>query len=164
MLDDRELESVLDDGLARYSGAEPLAGMEERILQRVCGQRPPKTTAAIAGFACAAAAAVVAFVMLVPVRVEPPTPARMKPKLSEMQWQTTKSDGLPHLQRRARRATILPKQPEFPARTPLTPEERVLLQTASSSTELAKNEEPIAIEPIEVTPIVINDSGAENEP
>jgi hypothetical protein len=163
MVDNSELDSFLDKALARYSQAEPLAGLEERVLQRVRrGQLRRKIAGGLA-MCCLAAAATVGFIVLMPVRVERPSPVEMKLRLPDMRWQTAKSDTPPHLQRRAR-GRVLPKQPDFPARTPLSPEERVLLRGAGSSINLAKNDEPITIEPIEVSPITINDSGAKNEP
>ena len=34
-MDDKELEQILQEGLAAYVGGEPLAGLEDRILARV---------------------------------------------------------------------------------------------------------------------------------
>ena len=162
MPDDCELDTILDSGLAGYTEAEPLAGLEERILQRVRSVRLKRKSGRALAAVCCLAAAIVAFVILLPVRVERPTPVRIKSPLSDVRWQATKGDGLHHLKKRARRA-ILARQPDFPARTPLSSVERVLLQMASSSNEVAKSAEPITIEPIEVSPITTNDSGAEND-
>jgi hypothetical protein len=166
MVDERGLDSILDSGLVRYAGSEPLEGLEQRILQRVRTQRRRYSAGLVGAFWCALMTAL-ALVVFVPRTHD--TGKRGVDTCVDAARTSARATGkaenvrIGAVHKRSRGASLF-KQPEFPARTPLTPDERALLQIGTSATELAISEQPIKIEPIEVSPITIVDSGAEYDP
>jgi hypothetical protein len=162
------LDRMLDDALARYSGAEPLAGLEERVLHRVRAsdvtrRRPVGWAVA---FALAAALVLVAIVVKTPrnpaskprdvARAE--IPAIVEPPRMASQHRRSRVV--------ARRApSPLPKQEQFPGPAPLTAEERALrnfverdpAQAQQVFAQLRKRtNDPIEIQPIQIAPLRIN--------
>lgn len=61
---EKQLDGLLDSALARYGGAEPLHGLEERVLGRLRGQRERRAWWLWGGAAAAALAAVVVVVLM----------------------------------------------------------------------------------------------------
>ena len=57
MNDNEQLDNILDEALSEYREAEPLAGLESRVLQRTAGQRSPLAPARGGGGALRAACA-----------------------------------------------------------------------------------------------------------
>jgi hypothetical protein len=171
-----QLDSMLDDALAVYSAAEPLAGLEKRVLQRLraaeaTSHRPPRWTLA---FAAAAALVLVAIVMRGPrnpapktegvARVEIPAPLRPAAAVDRPRV-TPKHDRGRIAARLSPSPELLPKQEQFPAPAPLTAEERVLRSFVEGHPAEAqqvfaqlqrRSNEPIQIEPIQIAPLLIN--------
>jgi hypothetical protein len=139
-----ELDGWVDGALASYSSAEPLAGLEQRILSRV--RRPRRWWW---GLAIPAAAAIVAVVAIprrqtldVPMPVPPPAVAAVEARPAP-----------PPVQRHRVIAAPLPKQASFPSASPLTAEERLLLQLARNHPEELLT--PAVVDEIEIKPIEI---------
>lgn len=163
-----QLDEILERGLRAYSDAEPLAGLEERVLNRVATVRLGRSgfvwqSAAVTGLAA------LLICVVVGVRLErrsgetvaqwhaPAAPHRdMLPARAEPQREPALAV------RRVRRLERLPKRRQFPTLTPLTGEERVLLALAEQhGTEAQKiladlqerSSQPIVIPPLEIAPI-----------
>ena len=163
MASNDELDRRIDDALAGYSGAEPLAGIEERVLRRVRVATRRRAFGWAAAIAVAAAMVVTVSVVRVP-RVVTPTyrvgvPAVMRPApvLEKARVVTAR-----RVKPRARRARRLPKLEQFPAPTPLTAEERALIafvehHPAEAQQVFAalqkRSHEPIEIQPIQIPPL-----------
>lgn len=150
-----ELDQLLDAALAAYSDREPSAGMEERIMRSAV--RPARRP----WLWWLAAAVPVAACLLVLVTnrdtVEPaPVPPKPAPVIAaEAPKVETPAPRVAHA-RRARRPKA-DKPMLFPAPSPLTAEERGLLQLAAMAPEalLAPTPSTIEIAPIEIPPLEI---------
>jgi hypothetical protein len=158
-----ELDRTIDSALAAYSDAEPLAGLEERVLYRVQAAEAGRRRVLGWAVALVAAASVVMAVIVVraPRHLESkiyivglpavarPVPAAEKPRVAPKQ--RAKSHRL--------RPRPLPKQNQFPAPTPITTEERAVLAFAELSPKDAedafrkRSDEPIEIQPIQIPPL-----------
>jgi hypothetical protein len=169
-----QLNSMLDDALSVYSGAEPLEGLENRILHRVRAGEVKRRRPLRWAFAVAAALVLVAIVMKTPHNPAPKTrdisraeiPAPVSPRAN------VEDPGVAPKRRRrtirARRTLLpesLPKQEQFPAPAPLTAEEQALrtfverrpAEAQQVFAQLQKrSNEPIQIEPIQIAPLQIN--------
>jgi len=148
------IDQIVEEALARYSSAEPLAGLEERVLQRVraAGARPAFRLWHWALAACVPAAAGVALIAVLWLRTPPhglgvtiatPPPPRIA--------------AIPYAPR-----PTLPKIRKLPAPAPLTAQERALLTFATRWPDQAYDlqrriDEPVRIEEIKITPIENND-------
>ncbi|MGA8027577.1 MAG: hypothetical protein WB992_10545 [Bryobacteraceae bacterium] len=158
------LEIILDHALHAYSQAEPLAGLEERILNRTraakverdAGYARPFATASLALLLCLSA-----FVLLRPGHTPgpkiSPVAANRKPTVPRLHLAVQ-----PHLAARSRRRPrVLPKQEQFPTPEPLSAEERILArfvdrdpnEAAKSFASLRNVDAPIAIPPLQITPL-----------
>jgi hypothetical protein len=160
-----EPDRTIDSALAGYSGVEPLAGLEERVLHRVRGAEAGRRRVFGWAVALVAAALVVPVVVVRAPRhsesktytvgipaVTRPVPAVETPRVAPKQ--RVKSHRL--------RPRTLPKQEQFPAPTPITTEERALLafvgqhpaDAQEAFAELQKrSDEPIEIQPIQIPPL-----------
>jgi hypothetical protein len=165
-----ELDSMLDDALACYAGAAPLAGLEERVLHRVHAsdvtrRRPIRSAVA---FALAAALVLVAIVMKTP-RNPAPKPrdtARAEiPAIVEQPRITSQHRRSRVAARRAPSPSPLRKQEQFPTPAALTAEEQVLrsfverdpAQAQQVFAQLRKRtNDPIEIQPIRIAPLRID--------
>ncbi|MEN6536924.1 MAG: hypothetical protein ABFD89_24940 [Bryobacteraceae bacterium] len=182
--DDRdELDELIDSALARYSSAEPLDGLEDRVLRRVQGAQRARHSPwryrlayAIPVFAVVLIAGVALWMgwdeqprardVARNVAVPAPSGAAQGPRASPT---------LPVREARPRHATTkprrtvpaksLPKEECFPSPAPLTAEERALVAWVSRApTEAAqafgdmqkRSIEPIKIEPIQMPPLQMN--------
>jgi hypothetical protein len=166
MEDRDELDRVIDGALARYSGAEPLAGLEERVLNRVRVVETGRRWRLAWAFALVAAVVVVAVVMRTPrqpvlksnglARVIAPAPVRPAPAVEKERVVAKRP-----VRAKARRQRVLPKQEQFPAPAPMTAEERALVafvgqhpaEARQVFAELQKSDEPIEIQPIQIPPL-----------
>ncbi len=155
MGDNEDLDRLLDEGIQSYVAAEPLAGLEQRVLART--RTAPKRNHAPAFLAAAGACAATVILAVAfhttPTPLPVPPPARVaiapiaKPVLVS--------------QRRRRTGHRLPKQPPFPTPQPVTTEEHLLLaliaahpdQTAQAFASLHSQSDPIEIKPIEIKPL-----------
>jgi hypothetical protein len=158
-----DLDKLIDGALAGYSSAEPLAGLEQRVLNRARAERSSRqrrgwwTAVALAASAVAAALVAVApqrrvpapvAVVLPPPQVEPASPAVV-------------SGAAPRpaaAVRRARGPRVLPKRNLFPTPSPLSPQERLLVQLAESRPQLllGRPVDEICIKPIEIAPLQVD--------
>jgi hypothetical protein len=163
MQNNDELDRTIDSALAGYSDAEPLAGLEDRVLHRVrlaeAGRRRVLGWAVV--IAVAASVVMAAIVVWAPRHSESkiyivglpavarPVPAAEKPRVAPKQ--RVKSHRL--------RPRPLLKQNQFPAPTPITTEERAVLAFAELSPKDAedafrkRSDEPIEIQPIQIPPL-----------
>jgi hypothetical protein len=167
MPNEDELDKLLDNSLARYSAVEPLTGLEERIMQRLAAGQHRRTTGNFARWAAAIGCLTTlsAFAVLVQIRETESAHARLaQPR--QVATETLLPIALPQqrfsLTAPAGRGKRRPKQSDFPVRTPMTPEEKALLRLATYSkgafSDLDKVAEPIQIAPVEVEPVLIDDS------
>ena len=169
------LDRMLDDALAGYSSAEPLAGLEDRVLRRVRASEATRRRALQWAFALVAAAALVllAIVMRTPHSAAPKTanearvqiPAPVQPAVAEKPRVASKHRRSRIAALRARSSEPLPKQEQFPAPTPLTAEEQALrsfverhpAEAQQVFAQLQKRSNaPIQIEPIQIAPLQID--------
>jgi hypothetical protein len=161
-----EFDDLIDGALATYSAAEPLAGLEDRILRRVTADVTPRRAAPLRWWLAAAIPALAALVALAvllrsgPQPQPPPnretarvaTPARKLPEPAPPAAPAQRRPALP------KPAPPLPKLRQFPAPSPITAEDRALLLVAQSyPDELLKQPvERIEIPPIEIAPLQID--------
>jgi hypothetical protein len=154
-----ELDSLIDGALVSYSDAEPLAGMERRILNRIRATEAARRRMARWWRWAIAIPALASLVALAAVmrwgRVQPvpktetaraeaaPPPARIEPLAAP-------AGRIPPPRAQPRR--LLPKQERFPTPSPLTPEERALIALAQTHPEALQFQ---TVERIEIPPIAI---------
>jgi len=164
MASNDELDRRIDNALAGYSGAEPLAGLEERVLRRVRVASRRRVLGWAAAIAVAASVVVTVSVVRAPHHSDPPTyrvgiPAvvRPVPVVDKARVVTVR-----RARTRARRARPLPKLEQFPTPVPLTAEERALVafvehHPAEAQQVFAalqkRSNEPIEIQPIQIPPL-----------
>ena len=165
-----ELDDILDRALASYSACEPLAGLEERLLNRIrlAGISPRRNSA----WWWLAALSIVGLFALVPFGVRVYAPAPAPPSLTAV----IRPPGIPaiesatpRLARISHRRILprsLPKQPIFPTPAPMTAEERALVAFVQQHPAEAKEQfaalekearEPVRIEALEIPPIKIKE-------
>ncbi len=165
------LETILDSALHSYSQAEPLAGLEERILNRagtanVKGSRPylrSLVVASLLGVLCLGV-----FTLMRPKQIPLVTAAHKPPVPSLSALELPVRSPLQQVPtfrpRRPRQA--LAKQEQFPTPEPPTAEERNLMrfierdpkQAAEAFASLQrKSDTPLAIEPLQVRPLQVDD-------
>jgi len=180
-----ELDRLLDESLSSY--AEPVHGLEERVLRGVSASASPRPRLLWLWPAGLAAAAVLLLFVATPWRSPLPPHAAPSPQIArtpapqrDVVRNVDKAVPLPrhgaaHLQRAVAQTTVaeqepLPKLDVFPSPSPLSAEERALagLVARSSAQEqhalLAARQQadaPIRISAITVPPISSPDKGKE---
>jgi len=150
-----ELDRRLDQALAEYRDAEPLTGMEDRILRRVTAQPAPRSRRMGWAFAWTAAAALIVIAVWFGVRkLERPRNAENHAKPATQQTianaPQVEKPVTPSARREARPTTsarlsrpaaashvaamagMKPKPAQFPTPAPLTSEEHALLALANT--------------------------------
>jgi hypothetical protein len=157
MNSDNELDKLLDDALAEYRAAEPLAGLEDRVLNRVYveSERRRKALWRWSLVSAAAALAIVAWlgISVRARREQAPTAIAQQPppRSVEPQGPPVQSPAanhapgpvpavkLAHATRKDSRAAATlvatqrqPMREQFPSPAPLTSSERVLLALAQT--------------------------------
>ncbi len=158
-----DLDKLIDSGLAEYSNAEPLSGLDGRILGRIRVEAAARRRRRIFWLLALAIpeVAVILFAVwmqkaapkVVPVaRVSPPPIVQAPPPVID-----AKAVTRPRTAPRPRRME-LPKQAVFPTPSPLTPQERMLVALAESHPRALemKPVEQIEIEPIEIAPLQVD--------
>jgi hypothetical protein len=165
--DDRnELDRLIDHSLAMYIAQEPLAGLEDRVLNRIRldndGRRRATWRWALAVPAFAAV------ILVVVISRDSRTPVAPKPAPIGTAHVETPAPAAPApatihaaLPGRATKPTrTLPKRDQFPTPTPLTPEERASVAmpplppaALQALADLQKSSEEIRIEPLEIPPL-----------
>ena len=155
---EEDLDRLLDEGIQSYVAAEPLAGLEQRVLART--RTAPKRNHAPAFLAAAGACA--ATVILTVAFHTTPTPPPVLPPVPPPAHVAIAPIPKPVLATQRPRTTHkLPKQRQFPTPQPVTAEERLLLaliaahpdQTAQAFASLHSQSDPIEIKPIEIKPL-----------
>lgn len=185
MNSNEDLDRILDHALTEYRDAEPLAGIEDRILRRVAAQPEPSPRRWAWVFAAAVAAAVVMVAVWLGVRERPhqqavatkvAAPAQQAPPSAanvdtaasssgpsrpvakaHRSWQRPSSVNTPQV------ATAKPVLKQFPAPMPMTSQEHALLALARTHPDalLASRDDAdqINIAPIEIKPLA-SEAGA----
>jgi len=128
-MENDEIEKILDEALTRYSSVEPLAGLDQRILNRVreSGARPRHI---LWPWILAGSSAVVAGLLVAAILWTKPVPtpapvvlAHAVPAITFVAPPRPQPDLL----------AGLPKRREFPTPAPITAEERALLTLAAQA-------------------------------
>lgn len=157
-----ELDRLIDGALASYSDAEPLAGLEARVVRRA---RVARARRRIFGWGLGIGVAASIAVLVVSWREQRPIE-----KPVEVARVTRAEEPTPTIRpmvrvrpaKRVRRPKALPKLEQFPAPTPLTAEERGLVALVRRDPNEAQQifadfqkraDEPIEIQPIEIAPL-----------
>src|SRR3954462_11849281 len=162
-----ELDQLFDRGLATYVGHEPLAGLEDRVLNRVHLASAARRNGRWRWALAVAAAAALIVVMLVPrsSRVPGAKPTPIPVPIPLAQVEKPSQAPVPSIVKHPRRRTppmtsarALPKRDEFPTPTPVTPTERSVVALSELSPEAWKSLEEIRIEPIEIAPLQMDGS------
>jgi hypothetical protein len=162
-MDDKELEQILQGGIASYADGEPLAGLEDRILARAGMANARRSMAGWWAVVALGVAALVGIALYLRVGLAESQPVRVA---SEIKASLPAKPPLPDatirvLRRRApsHRAAALPKLRVFPTPSPLTPEERLLLamvkQDPEGTAEAFDSFRRRGSEPLEIAPLVI---------
>jgi hypothetical protein len=168
-----ELERILERGISSYGNAEPLAGLEERVIGRIGGTEMPRRsgTAWFGVLALVLAGMVIAGLVLIPVKRSDPRPtAAATAAVAPVRPVESAPVRISEPQRRrrvaqVRRVRTLPKGPVFPTPSRLTDEERLMATMVSRNPDEAaeafeslrrRADEPIAIAPIVIPPISPN--------
>ena len=158
-----ELDRLLEKGLSSYSSAEPAAGIERRVMERVSTARRRFELPRWLIAAPALAAILLAFVFwsrpdeapkpppIAALPAAPPMPARgLSPAVTPRQAPPG---------RIRRTVTAAPKRPQFPAPAPLSTQERALIDLAVRAPETLelfarRSGEAIEIAEIQIRPLV----------
>ena len=163
-----ELDVILEKGIASYAGAEPLTGMEERILARIRVAETPRRRlnawwAVLAlGFAGMVIASLVIFLPQHSVP-RPATIAATKAPDIDTALMRPQPQQV-RILRPKRRLNIkaLPKQKVFPTPRPVTAEENLLMAMVARDPEgtarafeslRQKADSPLEISPIAIPPL-----------
>ena len=174
-----EQDQMLDDALAEYREAEPLAGLEDRVLQRLKSQAESARQPWWQWSAIAAAAAVLAIAAwigfggrarhevapspVVQKQAFPAAPHPQTPQRAVAEEQIAKVNR-PRSSRasapvQVESTAVAPMSKHFPLPAPLKPEERMLLALAQSHPEFLRevshsdNDQEISIAPIDIKPL-----------
>jgi hypothetical protein len=170
-----KLDRLIDSALSGYSDTQPLAGMEDRVLNRVrLAERGHRRRLGWGiALALAASLAIVA-ILIQPGPQHAPKSARRGPAPDRglIAPPGERRAATRHTARKPSAHTArprgLPKREQFPSPAPMNAEERALLALVRRNPEEARQmlaalqkrtTEPIAIQPVEVAPL--NDEGAQ---
>jgi hypothetical protein len=161
-----ELDKLIDNALATYSAAEPLAGLDQRVLNRVRERRTRWP------WLLAIPAVAAAILVAVQIRKADPvpvatfkleavhTPASRTPPPEPSRDLSLDRKGVvgPHGHRVVSKSAPAPKRRLFPTLSPLTEQERLLVQLAQSYPQelLIRSADRIEIKPIEIAPLQID--------
>jgi len=142
---------MIDGALASYSTAEPLAGLEQRVLQRVRAARRRRRWW---GLLAAPVAAALVLALLPAKRVEiavAPTPRAEQEPIGV----ATVRERSPQAPRRPHPIQSNPKRESFPTFSPLTPEEQALVELARTKPQQLPPPpaRELEIKPIEIAPL-----------
>lgn len=158
MQDRDELSRMIDQAMAFYVDAEPLAGLEERVLNRVRvleADLPWRLA-----WAFAAVVVVAAIVMWMPLHPAARS-SEVAGVVADVPVPTSPPPEKP-MRSRAPRHRFLPKLEQFPRPIPLTAEERALaafvarqpVEAQQVCADLQRSmHEPIDIQPIQIAPL-----------
>ena len=183
MNNNQQLDSILDHALGEYRDAEPLAGLEDRVLQRLRLQPDGSRIASWKWGMVAACAAMLAFAVWLGLRgnepqgpiarrqtlasnadvLPPAKPAAATPRAVASQPAPLPHSRIPAQVPRSAVAQLQVAQPEDNGResahlpAPLTREERQLLALAQTHPDalrsISQQDQPIAITPLTIEPL-----------
>jgi hypothetical protein len=176
---DRELDRLIDAVLPAYSEAEPVPGMEQRVIARALVSGPRKQPFVWAWTLAIPAAACISVLFLFVGRDHPAQPTRQPstqagqiistPTLHAIPKQVSSDSARTTPQSHTVLAGIaltpqpLPKQEIFPSPSPLTEEERILIalsraqvQTPPQPAVAAVDIDPIRIAELQIKPITVS--------
>jgi hypothetical protein len=153
------IDQVLAEALARYSNAEPLAGLEDRVLCRVRtgGAQPPRWRWRwVCAVAAGAALGAILWMRTTPDHLRMPRTTPRPPEIARA------PEATPTAKQPAPRART-PKRRQFPTPAPLTRDERALLAYVRIAPNEARDlhrriDEPIRIDEIKIGPLQTEDS------
>ena len=170
-----ELDRMIDGALASYSGAEPLAGLEERVLNRVRVAEAERPRLRLWRWVLAGSVLTALVVVAIVLRTQRnPAPetndiARVEAHVPLVAAPAREAPRVAAKRRgrigKAPQPKRLPKLEQFPAPAPLTAEERALLAFVERSPNEARQvfadlqkrtNEPIEIEAIQIQPLRMN--------
>lgn len=187
----QEVDRVLDQALREYADAEPLAGMEERILRRIAASPAERSRRMGWIWALAAAAVILVAVWLSMRNQQRPqhaassapsmqqsidNSARIEKRIAPSAQTPTRAEAAskrrrPAVTSESESAAIQKAKPssaQFPAPVPLTREENALLALARSHPdELLKtpvSSDQLSIAPIEIKPLAPENTAIQGEP
>jgi hypothetical protein len=155
---DRALDNALDNALAQYSSEEPLAGLEQRVLNRVRAEGAAPRFGF--GWVAAAGVAVMAGMVVAAVWWERPVPP--PPPVGQASWPVRQ-----HVQTQATPAGFRKKRGQARRPVPLSSEERALLALVARAPDQARealldlqrrSTEPIQVEAIRIEPLRSDDA------
>lgn len=156
-----DIDRIIDDALASYSGAEPRAGLERRVTRNIeAAGRGLRWAWSWVAAATAAAVLAMAVVVIWPESAPPrPTAFAMRIPRAELRSlapvAVTKAPAPRRVRTAPRRPDAVPKQNMFPSPVPLSRDERVVLASVSKYPDSLPNlsSEPIQIKPITIAPL-----------
>jgi hypothetical protein len=161
-----EMDRIIDAGLAGYAAHEPLAGLEDRVLNRVRLANAGRRRSRYAYWGLAAAAVGALMVVAVMPRSSHAPAAKPVETKQVRTFPPHPAAPLTHAavpRRQPKHKTALPKREQFPTPTPLTPEERALIAVAQlppadleALAGMQTSSEEIRIAPIEIPPLQID--------
>ena len=155
-----ELDRIIDCGLAGYAAHDPLAGLEDRVLNRVRLSNAGRRKLSWRYWALALPVLAALMLLAVASKSSRAPVARLQP-LPAARGETpapVPAQGVTRAaiaRRSSRHTQPLPKRNQFPTPTPLTAAERALIAIAELP-PLEKNSEEIQIAPIEIPPLKID--------
>ena len=162
-----DLDRLIDGALADYSSAEPLAGLEVRVINRVRATEAARKRRWRWQLALAAPVLAAIVIAVLVRKPQPPAITRVVPPRCRVETAPPPPPlaAVRHLAprpaartRRASAHSQLPKRATFPTLTPLTNEERLLVKLAEFHPHglLARPAEEIEIKPIQIAPLRID--------
>jgi hypothetical protein len=176
------LDHILDQALSESRDAEPLAGMEDRVLRRISAQPGPSARRWAWILATAAAAAVLVVALWLGFRerrhqqiiatnvtqparqatlnaphVETPVAPSAQSHLTASRRSESRRPTSAVTSQIAKAITARPALPQFPAPAPLTREEHALLALARTHPDALlaqlEDKDKLSIAPIEIKPL-----------
>jgi hypothetical protein len=186
-----EFDQVLDDALAEYCEAEPLAGLEDRVLQRLRLQTEPRLKLWWRWSAITAAAVALVIAAWIGLgdrtRQDFRKPSVVQKQVPAVEAQSPQVDARTAYEHPASKRTpvakatshktpvpvaqasreLAPMRGQFPSPAPLKPEDRMLLALAKTHPELLMEErgedKEIVIAPINIKPLVDETAASQGE-
>jgi hypothetical protein len=184
-----EFDHILDEALAEYRDAEPLAGIEERVLYRLQQDTRKRKLRWVQSLAAGLASILLIVGMWLSLRHESAvnttvvrSTAHVPNSLPSSSTSSTALEAYgqslpqqpqqraPRLERHDTRkevSTTPPMRDRFPTPAPPTPAERALLALADATPQalrtLPQGETEIAIAPIEIKPLADEHAGSQGE-
>jgi|HubBroStandDraft_4_1064222.scaffolds.fasta_scaffold00031_55 hypothetical protein len=113
MNNDEQLDNILDEALSAYREAEPLVGIEDRVLQRITAQSETKRRLLWRSIAAVACAAIIILVVSIALRHSGEVPVQHATQRPQIPVTVAKSDDQPSVATQFARAA----EPSSPKRS-----------------------------------------------